>query len=79
MSQCSVILLTDALSSIDYSYYDGFIHEVAFSCQGNETSILQCRLYSTSYCYGVGYVTCRSKYTVVDCCIIQLSALISTM
>ena len=70
--------LTDALSSIDYSYNE-FIHKAAFSCQGNETSLLQCRLYSISYCSGVGYVTCRGKYTVVDCCIIQLSTLISTM
>ena len=79
MLQCSVILLTDALSSTNYSYYDEFIHEATFSCRGNETSLLQCRLYSTSYCSGVGYVTCRGKYTVVDCCIIQLSTLISTM
>ena len=71
-------MLTVALSSIDYSYY-GFIHEATFSCQGNETSLLHCRLYDTSYCSGVGYVTCRGKYTVVDCCIIQLSTLISIM
>ena len=65
MLQCSVILLTDPLSSIDYSYNE-FIHEAAFSCRGNETSLLQCRLYSTNYCSGSGYVTCRSKYTVLD-------------
>ena len=71
MLQCSVVLLTDALSRIVYSYYDGFIHEATFTCRGNETSLLQCRLFSTSFCYIVGYVTCRGKCTVVDCCIIQ--------